>query len=142
MKQQLKQVEEFQTVFNQLVNQEPQNLSPEITNLRFALMKEENEEYQEAVQANDLVGIADALGDMLYILNGTINAHGMQHIIEKVFNEIHRSNMSKLDENGKPIINGQNGVLDVNFPIDKVLKPKTYSKPNLNQFLLGVVATK
>ena len=64
--------------------------------LRFKLMAEENEEYLEAAQAGDLVEVADALGDMLYILCGTILKHGMQDKIVEVFEEIQRSNMSKL----------------------------------------------
>ena len=89
--------------------------------LRFNLMKEENEEYLEAAKNGDLVEIADALGDMLYILCGTLNAHGLQSIIEEVFTEIHRSNMSKLDENGKPIYR-EDG---------KVMKSNRYFKPNI-----------
>ena len=93
--------------------------------LRFNLMKEENEEYLEAVQNNDLVEIADALGDMLYILCGTIVEHGLQHKIEAVFDEIQRSNMSKLDENGKPIYR-EDG---------KVMKGANYFKPDFTQIL-------
>jgi predicted HAD superfamily Cof-like phosphohydrolase len=66
-------------------------------------MKEENEEYLEAVQNDNLIEIADALGDMMYILCGTIIEHGLQHKIEAVFDEIQRSNMSKLDHSGNPI---------------------------------------
>jgi len=93
--------------------------------LRFNLMKEENEEYLEAVENNDIVEIADALGDMLYILCGTILEHGLQHKIEAVFDEIQRSNMSKLGEDGKPIYR-QDG---------KVLKGPNYFKPNFEEIL-------
>jgi predicted HAD superfamily Cof-like phosphohydrolase len=93
--------------------------------LRFNLMKEENEEYLEAVQNNDLIEIADALGDMLYILCGTIIEHGLQNKIEVVFDEIQRSNMSKLDENGRPIYR-EDG---------KVLKGPNYFKPNFSEIL-------
>jgi len=72
--------------------------------LRFNLMKEENEEYLEAAKNNDMVEVADALGDMLYILCGTIIEHGMQHKIEAVFEEIQRSNMSKLGGDGQAYI--------------------------------------
>jgi predicted HAD superfamily Cof-like phosphohydrolase len=90
-------------------------------------MREENEEYLEACKENDMVEVADALGDQLYILCGTILKHGMQHIIEDVFKEIHRSNMSKLDENGKPI-----------FRIDgKIMKSVLYEKPNLVPIVYG-----
>ena len=71
--------------------------------LRYRLMAEENDEYLEAVKNNDLVEIADALGDQLYILCGTILKHGLQDKIAAVFKEIQRSNMSKLDADGKPI---------------------------------------
>jgi predicted HAD superfamily Cof-like phosphohydrolase len=93
--------------------------------LRFNLMKEENEEYLEAVQNNDIVEIADALGDMLYILCGTILEHGLQHKIEAVFDEIQRSNMSKIGEDGKPIYR-EDG---------KVMKGPNYFKPNFSDIL-------
>ncbi len=93
--------------------------------LRFNLMDEENKEYLEAATNKDMVEVADALGDMLYILCGTILEHGMQHKIEEVFNEIQRSNMSKLGEDGKPIYR-EDG---------KVLKGPNYFKPNIEAIL-------
>lgn len=93
--------------------------------LRFNLMDEENKEYLEAATNNDMVEVADALGDMLYILCGTILEHGMQHKIEAVFNEIQRSNMSKLGEDGKPIYR-EDG---------KVLKGPNYFKPDIAAIL-------
>jgi predicted HAD superfamily Cof-like phosphohydrolase len=92
---------------------------------RHRLMAEENSEYLEAAKNNDLVEVADALGDQLYILCGTILKHGMQDLIGEVFEEIHRSNMSKLDENGKPIYR-EDG---------KVLKGRAYFKPNIKSIL-------
>ncbi|MFY7956621.1 MAG: MazG nucleotide pyrophosphohydrolase domain-containing protein, partial [Flavobacterium macrobrachii] len=104
MQKQLNAVKEFHTAFGLGVSNEMKaDLGEQKNTLRFNLMKEENEEYLEAVQNNDLVEIADALGDMLYILCGTILEHGLQHKIEEVFDEIQRSNMSKLGEDGKPI---------------------------------------
>jgi predicted HAD superfamily Cof-like phosphohydrolase len=135
MQKQLSQVREFQVAFNQNVEPSPTLIDLEKANLRFELMKEENEEYLEAVRNNDLVEVADALGDMLYILCGTILEHGLQNKIEDIFKEIQSSNMSKLDEEGLPIINGENGVLDESRPLGKILKPKHYFKPNLKQFL-------
>jgi predicted HAD superfamily Cof-like phosphohydrolase len=88
-------------------------------------MDEENKEYYEAAENNDLVEVADALGDMLYILCGTILEHGMQHIIEEVFEEIQRSNMSKLGADGQPIYR-EDG---------KVLKGPDYFKPNIKGIL-------
>ena len=93
--------------------------------LRFDLMREENEEYLEAANNNDMVEVADALGDMLYILCGTIIEHGMQDKIEAVFEEIQRSNMSKLGDDGQPIYR-EDG---------KVLKGPQYFKPNIQQIL-------
>ena len=88
-------------------------------------MREENEEYLEAAQNGDLIEIADACGDMLYILCGTLLKHGLQHKIDEVFTEIQRSNMSKLDENGQPIYR-EDG---------KVLKSTKYFKPNIAEIL-------
>lgn len=93
--------------------------------LRYTLMREENEEYFEAAQKGDLVEIADALGDQLYILCGTILRHGLQHKIVEVFEEIQRSNMSKLDQNGRPIYR-EDG---------KVLKGPKYFRPNIAAIL-------
>ena len=94
-------------------------------NLRYSLMKEENEEYLQAAKEGDLTEIADALGDMLYILCGTILTHGLQHKMAEVFQEIQRSNMSKLDKNGNPIFR-EDG---------KVLKSDLYFKPNIKKIL-------
>ena len=88
-------------------------------------MREENEEYLDAANNKDLVEVADALGDMLYILCGTIIEHGMQHKIEEVFNEIQKSNMSKLGADGKPIFR-EDG---------KVLKGPNYFKPDIKSIL-------
>ncbi len=93
--------------------------------LRHRLMHEENEEYLEAAQKGDLVEVADALGDMLYILCGTILKHGLHDKIEDVFEEIQRSNMSKLDANGQPIYR-EDG---------KVLKSELYSRPDIASIL-------
>ncbi|ATA90071.1 pyrophosphohydrolase domain-containing protein [Capnocytophaga stomatis] len=126
MQNKLKSVAEFHKAFGLGMSQEPTiNLREEITNLRFRLMAEENEEYLEAVKSKNMVEVADALGDMLYILCGTIIEHGMQHKIEEVFNEIHRSNMSKLDENGKPIYR-EDG---------KVMKGANYFPPDIAKIL-------
>ena len=128
-------VKDFQQTFGQVVNRKPTLVDLELANLRFELMKEENEEYMQAVIDKDVVEVADALGDQLYILIGTILSHGMQEVIVDVFNEIHRSNMSKLDVNSKLIINGQNGLLDITRELGKVLKSHRYSKPNFDKIL-------
>lgn len=95
--------------------------------LRHRLMAEENEEYLEAALAGDAVEIADALGDQLYILCGTILSHGMQHVIEEVFMEIQSSNMSKLGADGQPIYR-EDG---------KVMKGPDYFRPNIAAVLTG-----
>jgi predicted HAD superfamily Cof-like phosphohydrolase len=126
MQKQLNAVAEFHNAFGLGVATSPKaDLGEQKNNLRFNLMKEENEEYLEAVQNNDLVEIADALGDMLYILCGTILEHGLQHKIESVFDEIQRSNMSKLGADGKPIYR-EDG---------KVMKGPNYFKPNFEELL-------
>lgn len=126
MQKQLTAVKEFHNAFGLGVKEAPlADLGENVNLLRFNLMKEENEEYLEAVQNNDIVEIADALGDMLYILCGTILEHGLQHKIEEVFDEIQRSNMSKLGEDGKPIYR-EDG---------KVMKGPNYFKPNFEEIL-------
>ncbi len=126
MEKQIKAVQLFHESFGLGVKHMPTaDLGERINMLRFNLMKEENEEYLEAVQNNDLVEVADALGDMLYILCGTILEHGLQYKIEEVFDEIQRSNMSKLGEDGKPIYR-EDG---------KVMKGPNYFKPNFEEIL-------
>jgi predicted HAD superfamily Cof-like phosphohydrolase len=119
-------VEKFHDAFKIENNYSPTvDLSDADVLLRYKLMREENEEYLEAAQNGDLVEVADALGDMLYILCGTILKHGMQDKIEEVFEEIQRSNMSKLDKDGNPIYR-EDG---------KVLKSDQYFKPNIKSIL-------
>ncbi|MEM0932130.1 MAG: nucleoside triphosphate pyrophosphohydrolase family protein [Bacteroidota bacterium] len=126
MKSKIKAVEQFHTAFGLGVLQKPKaNLGTSKNQLRFSLMDEENREYLEAANQGDLVEVADALGDMLYILCGTILEHGMQHKIEEVFAEIQKSNMSKLGEDGRPIYR-EDG---------KVLKGPNYFKPNIQSVL-------
>ncbi|MGV6829124.1 MAG: pyrophosphohydrolase domain-containing protein [Flavobacteriales bacterium] len=126
MKNKIAAVHAFHSAFGLGIEKTPTaNLTKEKKLLRFNLMKEENEEYLEAANNNDLVEVADALGDMLYILCGTIIEHGMQDKIEEVFNEIQRSNMSKLGADGKPIYRADG----------KVLKGPHYFKPNIQSIL-------
>ncbi len=126
MKKQIQAVETFHNAFKIENRYEPSaEIDDKIKLLRYKLMREENEEYLEAAQNGDLVEIADALGDMLYILCGTILSHGLQDKIEEVFDEIQRSNMSKLDRHGEPIYR-EDG---------KVLKSDQYFKPNIKAIL-------
>lgn len=122
----IKHVEEFHEIFMIGNRHQPTGtVSEDEYMLRFNLLKEENEEYLEACKRGDIVEIADALGDLLYITFGTILRHGLQYKIEEVFDEIHRSNMSKLDENGKPIFR-EDG---------KVLKSEKYFRPDIKAIL-------
>lgn len=124
MKKRLDAVAEFHKAFGLGINNTPTaNLGEPKNRLRFNLMKEENEEYLTAANEGNLVEVADALGDMLYILCGTILEHGMQDKIEEVFAEIQRSNMSKLGADGKPVVR-EDG---------KVLKGPGYSQPDLKK---------
>ena len=119
-------VKKFHDAFNIDVSNSPTvNLPADKIELRFKLMSEENKEYFEAAKNKDLFEIADALGDMLYILCGTILTHGMQHKIEEIFDAIQDSNMSKLGKDGKPIYRKDG----------KVLKGPNYFKPDLKKIL-------
>lgn len=120
-------VKEFHQTFGLDFQDAPKtDIGDRTIELRHRLMAEENDEYLEAAKNNDLVQVADALGDKLYILCGTIIAHGMQHKIVEVFEEIHRSNMSKLDENGKPIYR-EDG---------KIMKSNRYFVPDIESVLI------
>lgn len=126
MQKQLNAVKEFHQTFKVGFQENPTASLGAVKNqLRYNLMKEENEEYLQAVNENDLTEIADALGDMLYILCGTIIEHGLQHKIEAVFDEIQRSNMSKIGNDGQPIYR-EDG---------KVIKGPNYFKPNFDSIL-------
>jgi predicted HAD superfamily Cof-like phosphohydrolase len=125
MKDYIEMVGDFHTVFDQKDGNKPRLISTNEGKLRYSLLAEENNEYLEAVEAGDLVGIADALGDQLYIIYGTILKHGLQHKIEEVFREIHRSNMSKLGADGKPIYR-EDG---------KILKGPSYFRPNIKSII-------
>ncbi len=122
----INKVKEFHETFGLEFHETPNsNVSDRIVDLRHRLMQEENDEYLEACKEGNLTLIADALGDKMYILFGTIIAHGLQHKIEEVFDEIHRSNMSKLDDNGKPIYR-EDG---------KIMKSENYFLPDIKSVL-------
>jgi predicted HAD superfamily Cof-like phosphohydrolase len=126
LKETIGAVEKFHNAFGIQNNYHPTSkLSEPDVLLRFELMREENEEYLEAAQKGDLVEIADALGDQLYILCGTILRHGLQDKMAEVFQEIQRSNMSKLDADGKAIYR-EDG---------KVLKSELYFRPDIKSIL-------
>ncbi|GHA28277.1 hypothetical protein GCM10007103_07320 [Salinimicrobium marinum] len=126
MKKRIVAVQEFHSAFGLGIKNDPTaSLGAAKNRLRYELMKEENEEYLEAANNDNLVEVADALGDMLYILCGTIIEHGMQQKIEEVFDEIQLSNMSKLGADGNPVYR-EDG---------KVLKGPGYFKPDLGKIL-------
>ncbi len=119
-------VREFHAVFQIGSLEEPSGTIPEAEYLlRHRLMQEENNEYLEACQRGDLTEIADALGDKMYILFGSILKHGLQYKIEEIFDEIQKSNMSKLDEKGQPIFR-EDG---------KIMKSNLYFKPDIKKVL-------
>lgn len=122
----LKAVRTFSDAFNIPWSKTPTTaLTSDQVALRHRLMEEENNEYLEAAKAGDMVEVADALGDQLYILCGTILSHGMHGVIEDVFNEIQASNMSKLGSDSLPIFR-EDG---------KVLKGPNYFRPDISTIL-------
>ena len=113
----------FMKTFGQEVKTKPSFSSDKINKLRIDLIKEELEELQEAMKNNDLLEVADALTDILYVTYGAGHAFGID--LDKCFDEVQNSNMSKLDKNGKPIYN-ESG---------KVMKGPNYFKPDLSKFV-------
>ena len=113
----------FMKTFGQEVKTKPSFSSDKINKLRIDLIKEELDELQEAMGNNDLLEVADALTDILYVTYGAGHAFGIN--LDQCFEEVQNSNMSKLDENGKPIYNNAG----------KVMKGPNYFKPNLSKFV-------
>ena len=135
MRQQIKDLETFQKSFNSVYNTEPTLLKEEDWKLRYKLSLEELDEYKEACEQGNIVEIFDAILDRLFLAFGDAVSHGLQDKLIDGFNEVVRSNMSKLDNNGKPIINGEDNVWDESRPKGKILKSKNFFEPNLKQFL-------
>jgi len=113
----------FMKTFGQEVKDKPSFSTEKINKLRIDLIKEELDELSEAMKNNDLLEVADALTDILYVTYGAGHAFGIN--LDKCFEEVQNSNMSKLDENGKPIFN-ESG---------KIMKGPNYFKPNLSKFV-------
>ena len=113
----------FMKTFGQEVKSKPSFSTDKINKLRIDLIKEELDELQEAMKNNDLLEVADALTDILYVTYGTGHAFGID--LDKCFDEVQNSNMSKLGENGEPIYN-ESG---------KVMKGPNYFKPDLSKFV-------
>ena len=114
----------FMKTFGQEIKDKPSFPSEKITRLRYSLIKEELEELKEAINKNNLKEIADALTDILYVTYGAGHAFGID--LDKCFDEVQNSNMSKLGEDGQPIYN-QSG---------KVMKGPNYFKPDLTKFIV------
>ena len=113
----------FMKTFGQEVKSDPSFSTDKINKLRLSLIKEELEELSDAIQKKDLLEVADALTDILYVTYGAGHAFGIN--LDKCFNEVQNSNMSKLGKNGEPIYN----------EYGKVMKGPYYFKPNLNKFV-------
>lgn len=116
-------VREFHEAFGHPIAERPTLVSNALGDLRSALIAEEASEYGDALESRDLVEVADALGDLLYVVYGAALVHGLP--IGEIFEEIHRSNMSKLGEDGKPIYREDN----------KVLKGPNFTPPNLREII-------
>ena len=116
-------VKNFMNIYEQEVKTKPSFPSEKIVQLRYNLIKEELDELSAAIKDEDIVEVADALTDLLYVVYGAGHSFGID--LDKCFAEVQRSNLSKLNIDGKPIYN-ENG---------KVMKGPNYSKPNLKQFL-------
>jgi len=115
-------VKTFMKTFGQEVKTKPSFSTDKINSLRYDLIEEELEELKLAMKNKDLLEVADALTDILYVTYGAGHAFGIN--LDKCFEEVQNSNMSKLGENGKPIYN----------EAGKVMKGPSYFKPNLNKF--------
>ena len=116
-------VKKFMQTFGQEVKNKVEFPNKKIVQLRYELIKEELEELRQAIKDNDIKEVADALTDILYVTYGAGHAFGID--LDKCFNEVQQSNMSKLGTDGKPIYN-ESG---------KVMKGSNYFKPDLNKFL-------
>jgi predicted HAD superfamily Cof-like phosphohydrolase len=116
------EVQRFHETFGLSVAAAPvAELPPGVLDLRLKLLQEELDEYRQAAEAGNLVGIADALTDILYVLFGTYVSHGLQDLATELFLEVQRSNMSKLDAEGQPIVRADG----------KILKSSLFFEPDL-----------
>ena len=116
-------VKAFMSIFGQEIKTKPGLPAEQILRLRLKLIKEEFDELKSAIANNDIIEVADALTDILYVTYGAGHSFGID--LDKCFEEVQKSNMSKLDKNGKPIYN----------KIGKIMKGPNYFKPNLKKIL-------
>ena len=117
-------VKKFMETFGQEIKEKAEFPNKKITELRFALIKEELEEFKDAIEKKDIKEVADALTDILYVTYGAGHAFGID--LDKCFQEVQNSNMSKLGKDGRPIYNDQG----------KVMKGPNYFKPDLTRFVI------
>ena len=118
-----KSVKKFMEIFGQEIREKASFLDDKITSLRYELIKEELDELRDAIDSKDIKEVADALTDILYVTYGAGHAFGIN--LDKCFEEVQNSNMSKLGSDGKPIYNDKG----------KVMKGPNYFKPDLNKFV-------
>lgn len=121
----LEMVAEFHRAFRRPINTHPTIHEGLMNNMRVALIQEELNELEAALAEGDLVGVLDALSDLQYVLDGAYLDFGLTTAKQPAFEEVHRSNMTKLDENGKPILRADG----------KILKSDSYEEPNLIRVL-------
>jgi predicted HAD superfamily Cof-like phosphohydrolase len=126
MKTTLEQVREFHETYGLPVENGPKIDDAKTNALRINLLAEELDELKEALAANDIVEVLDALTDLQYVLDGAYLSFGLHGVKTAAFDEVHRSNMSKLGEDGKPIRRPEDG---------KVMKGPNYFKPDISQFI-------
>lgn len=122
----LEMVEQFHDVYSCVLEKKPNISNKPVNDFRVNFLQEELDELKEALENNDLVEVLDALTDLQYVLDGTYLSFGLQKAKNPAFDEVHRSNMSKLDEDGNPIVRPEDG---------KILKGPNYFKPDLKKIL-------
>lgn len=122
----LEQVHEFHTIYGAAIKGSPDISDKDLNDFRVRLLQEELDELKEALADGDIVETLDALTDLQYVLDGAFLSLGLHPVKETAFAEVHRSNMSKLGADGKPILRESDG---------KVLKGPNYFKPDLSQFI-------
>ena len=135
----INKVREFHSSFNHYISDSP-TLTPDgcenvkaLHDLRYKLIEEELREFKEALDTNDLVAVGDAVTDLLYVVFGAGIVYGLP--MEELFAEVHNSNMTKLGDDGKPILNGINCPLDTDRPVGKVIKGPKYREPDLKSII-------
>jgi predicted HAD superfamily Cof-like phosphohydrolase len=125
MKKQIEQLKEFHTAFNLPQRKHPQLISESEFDTRHRLLIEEMGELKDANHCGDIIEVADAITDCMYVIIGTALQFGLTNVLERCFDEVHRSNMTKLGNDGKPIVN----------ETGKVVKGPNYSHPDIAKII-------